>query len=105
MPSVDAMVVTDGKSLQLCLNEFSPRVSRLAKTNLCRRCSGAVVDPRQVISEGSSIGLYSEVSRRDEEVVLAELQRTTGVLFTALRPTRHSVSALVRHPTTDDTVE
>lgn len=95
MRSVDAMVLVDGDGLQLCLNEFSPRIATFRESDLCVRLSTGVVDPVKLAADGSIISLHSDVSRKSESAVLNELFRQTGVRYMAVRPQQHSASATV----------
>jgi hypothetical protein len=95
MPTVEAMMLVDRDNLQLCLNEFSPRFESFRESSLCKRLSDAVVDPLQLLADNSIIALHSDVSRRNEDLVLDELFRQTGIRYITLRPQQHSASAMV----------
>jgi len=95
MPTVDAMVIVNRDDLQLCLNEFSTKLDGFRESELCKQLSDAVVDPLRLLAENSIIALHSDVSRKNEDTVLDELFRQTGVRYTVLRPQQHSASAMV----------
>lgn len=101
MPTVDAMILVDHDKLQLCLNEFSPRLDAFRASGLCQRLSRAVVDPKRLLTENSIIALHSDISRKNEDVVLDELFRQTGVRYKTLRPQHDSASVMVNRE--DDT--
>jgi hypothetical protein len=98
MPTVDAMVLVDVDNLQLCLNEFSPKLDLFRQSLLCTQLSDAVVDPLHLLANNSIIALHTDASRRSEDLVLEELFRQTGVRYATVRPQQHSASAMVKRP-------
>jgi hypothetical protein len=99
IPSIDAMILSDHRGLQLCLNEFSQHIDRFCGTALCRRFAegNAVVDPCMLAANGSILVCRAEIPRKDDEDVLNALREQTGVLYAVLRPVRHSASAKVEY--------
>jgi len=81
MPGVNGLIVMENDSLQLCLNEFSPNYSSFQMSNLVRDMGDAIYDPSRFESEPGTIVLRSNVPRKNEQDVLDELERTTGVRY------------------------
>jgi hypothetical protein len=99
MPTVEALILTDRKNLQVCLNEFSHRAAEFRQSPLCREFVelDGVIDPVAMAVDRRIIACRSTVSRKSESEVLAALQEQTGVLYTTIRLNRHTVSAAT-HP-------
>jgi len=95
LPNVHGLVLDDGDGVQLCLNEFSPSLDRFRKSILVERLGAAVVDPVKLAATGEAIALKSGIARKNEERVLAELERETGKRFFAIRLKRHASSYMV----------
>ncbi len=97
MRSLDGMVLSDDRGLQLCLNEFSSRIDRFCGTALYRRFAkdNSVVDPRKLAANGDILVCRSETPRKSDEDVLKALHEQTGVLYTVIRFSQHSASTMV----------
>ena len=97
MPTVDALILTDSKTLQVCLNEFSHREAEFRETRLCRTFleMDGVIDPVAMASEGRIISCRADVSRRNDEDIIKALQQPTGVEYSPIRLTRHAYSMAV----------
>jgi hypothetical protein len=100
MPTVDALIVSDSEQLQVCLNEFSPRLNEFRASALCREFVelGGVVDPLAMESAGLIIACRATVSRKNDDEIIEALRSQTGVLYSPIRLERHAVSATVIPP-------
>lgn len=100
MPSVDALILTDSKSLQVCLNEFSHRADEFRDTLLYRKFAGqdGVIDPVALAADGQIVACRVTMPRKNDDEVAKALQEQTGVLYSPIRLTRHAVSAAVMTP-------
>jgi len=95
MPTIHGLVLLDDNGLQLCINEFSDDVERFRESSLVRSLSDAVVDPPVLESQGEAIVLRSDISRRDETAVLAEVERIASKRICPLRIRRDVASVAV----------
>ncbi len=104
-PSIDALILSDDQSIQLCLNEFSSRFDSFRTSFLWKRFDerGAVFDPRARRESGEIIAFMSNLPRKNDLDVCKALQNETGILYTALRPYQYTWSTAVQ--TTKDTRE
>ena len=95
LPTIDAMILTDGDDLQLCLNEYSHHLLEFVKSPLPKHFANGIVDPIALAKSDSIIALRSDISRKNEDAVLNALFEQTGTRYTTLRPEQHSASAMV----------
>lgn len=89
-PSVDGLIVVENDKLLLCLNEFSPRYLRFRDTKLVRVFGDAVYDPATFESREGTIVLRSNVSRKEKNEVLRELERISGIPYTIIEMNRYT---------------
>lgn len=95
MRSVDAMVLTDGIDISLCLNEFSRNITTFRESGICKQLTDAIVDPVRLRNDKRILAIYrDDLSRKCEARVLDELQTMTGVRYTTLRPNQDSATVL-----------
>jgi hypothetical protein len=90
MPDVEALILTEGLALHICLNEFSARRTEFLATRLFQTLSSGAIDPVTLETDGKIIRLRSNVSRKDEQVVIAALKAQTGIDFVPIPLTRYS---------------
>lgn len=95
MPTVEALILTDNETLQLCLNEFSHRADEFRSTQLCRKFIelDGVVDPAAMIANGQIIACRTAIPRKNDDETAKALQKQTGVLYSPIRLVRHAYSA------------
>jgi hypothetical protein len=98
MPTIEALIITDSKQLQVCLNEFSHRGVEFRQSALCKRFAemDGVIDPVAMAADGMIIACRVTVPRKNDDEVAKALQEQTGVLYSPIRLTRHAVSAATR---------
>lgn len=91
---IDAMVLVQGQTLHVCLNEFSDLRDAFRRSDLCaeyeREDPSAIIDPVALETSGRIVRCGSAVSRADRNNVLAELRRQTGVSFRAIPIKRYT---------------
>jgi hypothetical protein len=97
IPTVDALILSDSKSFRVCLNEFSPRVNEFRSTELYQAflAQNCIYDPIALVSSGKVISCRTMIQRKYDDEIAKALQEQTGVLYSPLRFTQHSVSAAV----------
>lgn len=97
MPSIEAIVLSDHKQLQFCLNEFSPRAGEFRQSHLCRKFDsiGGVFDPQQIVRDGLAIACRATIPRKDDHETARALQEQTGLKYTPIRMNRYTGSAMV----------
>lgn len=81
MPDVEALILTEGNGLHLCLNEFSPRRDEFRATRLYKAWSVGEFDPDKMEATGQIIRCRSTVSRKNEADVIKALKEQTGIDF------------------------
>ena len=98
MPTIEALILTDNKQLQVCLNDFSHRAEDFRHSRLCQKFveMDGVIDPVAMADNGGIIACRATVSRKNDDEVAKALQEQTGVLYSPIRLTRHAVSAATR---------
>ena len=89
-PKVDGLVLMENRDLLLCLNEFSPKCDLLRNSQLSQKMGRAVYDPSNFGNDDGKVVLRSAISRKDEQEVLRELERTTGVRYHTVNLNRYS---------------
>ena len=90
MPNVDGLVILEGRDLQLCLNEFSPRYEAFKLSKLVTAFGTAVYDPSLFDGSGGRIALRSKVPRKDETVILEAVFQQTGVHYMRVNLNRYT---------------
>ncbi len=90
MPDIEALILTEGDGLHLCLNEFSDRAAEFRCTRLFELLSHGAIDPIELESSGRIIAFRANVSRKNERAVLMALKEQTGVEYVANPLTRYS---------------
>jgi hypothetical protein len=100
MRTVEALIISDHRGFQVCLNEFSHRANEFRTTPLCKTfCElGCVCDPRSLASEGKIIACRFCIPRKSDDDICSALREQTGVLYKPIRLNRYSASAAVRTP-------
>jgi hypothetical protein len=100
MPNVEALILTDHKTLQVCLNEFSHRSGEFSRSQLCESLrklnSDAIVDPKSMAAEGRIIACRSDLPRKSDDETCRALRDQTGVLYKPIRLKRYTFSAAVQ---------
>ena len=98
MPTIEALILTDHTTLQVCLNEFSHRSDEFRRTPFYHRFRelDGVIDPLSLAAEGKIIACRAGIPRKSDHEVCKALREQTGVLYTTIRLNRHSYSAAVR---------
>jgi hypothetical protein len=92
MPSVSGLIVVEKDALQLCLNEFSRSYHKFKTSKLVHELGGAVYDPANFEDAEGTIVLRSDLSRRNEQDVLDELERITETRYTRIQMNRYRFS-------------
>ena len=90
-PNVDGLLLMQNDCLQLCLNEFSAHCAVLRQSQLAQKMVKAVYDPATFDDDDGKIVLRSTISRTDENVVLAELERISGVQYNTITLHRYNL--------------
>jgi hypothetical protein len=90
-PKVDGLVLMENNFLQLCLNEFSENYNELQQSQLVSKMGNDVYDPANFDDDDGKIVLRSDISRSDENVVLDELERISGVRYTTITLHRYNL--------------
>src|SRR5581483_10228453 len=88
MPDVEALIICDGKQLQICVNEHAPRADEFRKSDLAR-AFGEIYDPAALEKEGAAIILRFDGPRNDDNVKRSALQKQTGIDYTPIRLNRY----------------
>jgi hypothetical protein len=104
MPTVDAMILCDGRYLQLLLNEFSPNVDKFIESDLYNVFVpiGAIVDPRKLESEGRILTFRYDMPRKNDNDRLAAIEAETGLKYHVIRFTRYAARVLSPKKTDGD---
>ncbi|MBL9160980.1 MAG: hypothetical protein JNJ70_26100 [Verrucomicrobiales bacterium] len=77
---IDAVVIMDGESLRILVNEFSPRYQRFVQSQFAERFRQAVRDPREHVAAGNAYSLRGwDGDHRDIRAGLDELASRLGV--------------------------
>ena len=94
MPDVEALILTDRESLQLCLNTRA-RLEAFRSTARYREFSvrDAVYDPLALEAAGRVILCRFGGSRRDELATARALEKQTGIQYTPIHMKRYVASA------------
>lgn len=80
LKEIDAVVVVDGRTMQIFANEFSPRYEAFMQSNFVETFRPGVLDPRAVVESGDAYSLIDfEGDRRDSEACLDHLAAQLGV--------------------------
>lgn len=94
-PELDAVIIEDSEGAYLCLNEFSLNYARFKSSYLFKYFKNAVVDPLRYSMQGTTIALRSDISRTNEDNVLAAIHDQTGHLYYRCRLVRHSAEIAI----------
>ncbi len=79
MPQVNGVLIAAKGGLRLYINEFALAVDRFRCSKLVRAVGDAVFDPTKIVANEEHIAFRGNVSRKDESVVLHELEKQTGI--------------------------
>jgi hypothetical protein len=71
---LDGAILTAGSSLQVCVNDLSPRASELRKSPLVTMFSRGVLDPAELEKQGVAYIADCDLDRRDTTQLLTYLQ-------------------------------
>lgn len=92
MPDVEALILTEGDSLNLCMNEFSRRRDEFRSSRLYEVFSEGQIDPVAMETAGEIIACRTNISRKNPQDVLRVLKEQTGVDYEPFSLTRYSFS-------------
>lgn len=92
MPDVEALILTEGNSLNLCMNEFSRRRDEFRSSRLYEVFSEEQIDPVAMETAGEIIACRVNISRKNPQDVLRVLKEQTGVDYEPFTLTRYSFS-------------
>lgn len=95
MRDVEALIVCDGKQLQVCLNTHAPLGDEFRKSDLAR-AFGEIYDPAVLEADGKAIICRFDGPRNDENVTRRALQIQTGIDYTPVRLSRYAASAAMQ---------
>ena len=90
MPDVEALILTEGDSRTLCMNEFSRRRDEFRSSRLYEVFSVAQIDPVAMETAGNIIACRANISRKNPQDVLRVLKEQTGVDYAPITLARHS---------------
>jgi hypothetical protein len=90
MPDVEALILTEGDSLHLCMNEFSCRRDEFRASRLYEAFFVGAIDPIVMEAAGKIIACRANVSRKNPKDVLRVLKEQTGVDYVPITLTRFS---------------
>lgn len=90
MPDVEALILTEGDSLHLCMNEFSRRRDEFRSSRLYEVFSVGQIDPVAMESTGKIIACRANIPRKNPQDVLRVLKEQTGVDYVPITLTRYS---------------
>jgi hypothetical protein len=90
MPDVEALILTEGDSLHLCMNEFSHRRDEFRSSRLYEVFSVGEIDPVAMETAGKIIACRADISRKNPQDVLRVLKEQTGVDYLPIALTRYS---------------
>jgi hypothetical protein len=98
MPEVEAMILTNSRELQFCLNDFSMRKIEFKESKFYMHFDGkgGVVDPADSEARGFAIRCSFDIPRKNDLEVLKALTIQTGIKHQVLRFTSYSSSVGVR---------
>lgn len=87
MRDVDALILTHGNEIQVCLNEFANRADEFRESELCQTYMpiGVVFDPRAAVASGEYVACTAGI-RKNPDAVLHALEIQTGIRY-RLTPT------------------
>ena len=100
IPTVDALILSDGRDLQLLINEYSKNVEQFAGTSLHQAFepSGAIVDPLKLEAENRILTFRHDIPRKDDNERLAVMHGDTGNRYHVIRFTRYTASVISSPP-------
>lgn len=91
MPDVEALILTEGDGLHLCMNEFSRRRDEFRSSRLYDVFSVGEIDPVAMETAGKIIACRANISRKYPQDVLRALKEQTGVDYVPITLTRYSL--------------
>lgn len=97
MPSIDGLILSDERYVQLCLNEFSTQRDAFRRSSLCERFSdsSSVIDPLALEAAGSIIACRFDGSRKRESEVLQALEAQAGSRYGVIRFVQYAAAARI----------
>lgn len=92
MRDVQALILTFGNDIRVCLNEFAPRIDEFRNSELCQLYTqgGVVYDPVEMVASGEYIACTANISRKDPEAVLDALEVQTAIRYRKLPELLHN---------------
>jgi hypothetical protein len=83
MRDVEALILTFGNDIRVCLNEFAQRIDEFRDSELCQMYSGlgVVYDPKEMVASGEYIACTADMSRKDPQAMLDALEVQTGIRY------------------------
>lgn len=99
MPNIHALVLCENHSLSLAINEFAENIDKFRVSSLVKRFGNSKIDPCDFDADKSKIVLRSSISRKNEQEVLEEVKRQTGLEYYRVVLSRYSFG-----PGSQDTV-
>jgi hypothetical protein len=100
MPDIEALIVCDGKQLQVCVNQHAPRADEFRKSDLAR-AFGEIYDPAVLEADGNAILCRFDGPRNDENVTRRALQEQTGIDYAPIRLNRYAAHAATGLPSSE----
>ena len=95
IPTVDAVILSDGRYLQLLLNEFSPKLDAFRRSKLFSEFGDSLADPSKLEADGEIIAFRADMPQKNDEPILAAILESTGTKYKAVRMVRYAASVMV----------
>jgi hypothetical protein len=98
MPTIEALVLSERRGIQVCLNECSIRSAEFRQTQLFRtwHAANAIFDPVNLAEAGEIVFCRATIPRKCDNEIAQALHEQTGVLYTPIRMKRYSSAIAVR---------
>ncbi len=91
MQELDGIILVENDRVNLCLNEYSKQYHKLQKSKLHKIFNrDAIYDPETFEARPGTIVFRSDMSRKDENQVLEELENVTGVRYRKIVVNRYT---------------
>ena len=89
-PTVDGLILGEDDGFQICVNEFSPKHDAFLDSLMVERFGNAVYSSKKFEEDDDIYVLRSDISRKNENDVLAEIARLTGRTYRTMELNRYS---------------